>query len=171
MSYAIKRTFHTGFCVGDLDWSIGFFQQVLGFKLVDKAPRDPRNQSFVSGVPGVQVMIAYMDCAGHSLELQDYRGSADRQEYRPRMVDLGHFHVSFVVDDVDAVVAACKSYDAHPDPVAASPGGGPGTQQGQQNSVCRSARRRASRIHDQSQGLAEGGVWAMHLSVGWMRGE
>jgi hypothetical protein len=29
--YTIKRTFHTGFCVGDLDWTIGFFQQVLGF--------------------------------------------------------------------------------------------------------------------------------------------
>jgi hypothetical protein len=36
MSYTIKRTFHTGFCVGDLDWTIGFFQQVLGFKLIDK---------------------------------------------------------------------------------------------------------------------------------------
>ncbi|MHB8770811.1 MAG: VOC family protein [Syntrophales bacterium] len=111
MSYTIKRTFHTGFCVDDLDWTVGFFQQVLGFKLVDKAPRDPRNQSFVSGVPGAQVMIAYMDCAGHSLELQDYRGPADRQEYRPRMVDMGHFHLSFVVDDVEAVVAACKNYD------------------------------------------------------------
>ena len=111
MSYTIKRTFHTGFCVGDLDWTIGFFQQVLGFKLVNKAPRDPRNQSFLTGVPVAQVMVAYMDCAGHSLELQDYSGSANRQEYRPRMVDQGHFHLSFVVDDVDAVVAACKKYD------------------------------------------------------------
>jgi catechol 2,3-dioxygenase-like lactoylglutathione lyase family enzyme len=106
MSYTIKRTFHTGFCVGDLDWTIGFFQQVLGFTLVDKAPRDPKN-----GVAGAQVMVAYMDCAGHSVELQDYSGPADRKEYRPRMVDQGHFHLSFVVDDVDAVVAACKKYD------------------------------------------------------------
>jgi catechol 2,3-dioxygenase-like lactoylglutathione lyase family enzyme len=80
----IKRTFHTGFCVGDLDWTIGFFQQVLGFTLIDKAPRDSRNQSFVTGVPGAQVMIAYMDGAGHSLD---------------------------VVDDVDEVVAACRRYD------------------------------------------------------------
>jgi hypothetical protein len=70
---------------------------VLGFKLIDKAPRDPGNQSFLTGVPGALVMIAYMDCAGHSLELQDYGGPADRQEYRPRMVDMGHFHLSFVV--------------------------------------------------------------------------
>jgi hypothetical protein len=27
------------------------------------------------------------------------------------MVDMGHFHLSYVVDDVDAVVAACKKYD------------------------------------------------------------
>ena len=52
-----------------------------------------------------------MDGAGHSLELQEYSGPADRQEYRPRMVDMGHFHLSYVVDDVDAVVAACKKYD------------------------------------------------------------
>jgi catechol 2,3-dioxygenase-like lactoylglutathione lyase family enzyme len=109
--YTIKRAFHTGFCVGDLDWTIGFFQNVLGFTLIDKAPRDPRNQSFVSGVPGAHVMIAYMDCAGHSLELQEYSGPADRQGYRPRMVDIGHFHLSYVVDDVEAVVAACKKYD------------------------------------------------------------
>jgi len=109
--YTIKRTFHTGFCVGDLDWTIGFFQQVLGFKLIDKAPRDSKNQSIITGVPGAQVMIAYMDCAGHLLELFEYSGPADRQEYRPRMVDMGHFHLSYVVDDVDAVVAACKKYD------------------------------------------------------------
>lgn len=111
MSYTIKRIFHTGFCVADLDWTIGFFQQILGFKLRDKAPRDPRNQSFVTGVAGAQVMIAYMECAGHSVELQAYSGPADRQSYRPRMVDMGHFHLSFVVDDVEAVVAACKKYD------------------------------------------------------------
>ena len=111
MSYTIKRTFHTGCCVGDLDWTIGFFQKVLGFRLIDKAPRDPKNQSYLTGVPGAQVMIAYMDCAGHSVELQAYSGPADRQEYRPRMVDLGNFHLSFVVDDVEAVVAACKKYD------------------------------------------------------------
>ena len=109
--YTIKRTFHTGFCVGDLDWTIGFFQQVLGFKLVDKAPRDPRKQSFLTGVPGTQVTIAYMECAGHTLELQAYSGPADRRECRPRAVEMGHFHVSFVVDDVDAVVTACRKYD------------------------------------------------------------
>jgi catechol 2,3-dioxygenase-like lactoylglutathione lyase family enzyme len=109
--YTIKRTFHTGFCVADLDWTVGFFQQVMGFKLIDKAPRDTRNQSFVTGVPDTHVMIAYMDCAGHSLELQAYSGPPDRQEYRPRMVDMGHFHLSFVVDDVEAVVAACLKYD------------------------------------------------------------
>jgi catechol 2,3-dioxygenase-like lactoylglutathione lyase family enzyme len=109
--YTIRRTFHTGFCVGDLDWTIGFFQKVLGFTLLDKAPRDPRNQSFVTGVPGAQVMIAYMDGAGHPLELQEYSGPEDRQKHRPRMVDVGHFHLSYVVDDVDAVVAACRRYD------------------------------------------------------------
>lgn len=109
--YTIKRMFHTGLSVDDLDWTIGFFQKVLGFELIDKAPRDPKNQSFITSVPGAQVMIAYMEFGGHSLEIMDYSGPEDRQHHRARMVDTGHFHLSFVVDDVDAVVAACKAYD------------------------------------------------------------
>jgi catechol 2,3-dioxygenase-like lactoylglutathione lyase family enzyme len=110
--YTVKRTFHTGIGVGDLDWSIGFFQQVLGFRLIDKAPRDPANQSFLTGVPGAQVTVAYLDCGGHLVELQGYTGPADRQVCRPRAVDIGHFHLCFVVDDLEAVVAACLSYDS-----------------------------------------------------------
>jgi catechol 2,3-dioxygenase-like lactoylglutathione lyase family enzyme len=110
--YTIKRTFHTGLCVGDLDWTIGFFQKVLGATLLDKAPRDPKNQSFITGVDGAQVTIAYVDCGGHSLELMEYSGPESRTAYTPRMVDMGHFHLSYVVDDVDAAVAAAKAYDS-----------------------------------------------------------
>lgn len=110
--YTVKRTFHTGLTVADLDWTIGFFQQVLGFELMDKAPRDPKNQSFITGVPGAEVMIAYMQCPGHQLEIFQYSGPEGRATHRPRMVDVGHYHVSFVVDDVEAVVAACKSHDS-----------------------------------------------------------
>jgi catechol 2,3-dioxygenase-like lactoylglutathione lyase family enzyme len=84
---------------------------VLGFELLDKAPRDTKNQSFVSGILDADVVIAYMQCPGHQLALFQYSGPEGRATHKPRMVDVGHFHLSFVVDDIDAVVAACKSYD------------------------------------------------------------
>ena len=110
--FVVQRTFHTGICVEDLDWTIGFFRDVLGYKLINKAPRDPRNQSFITGVPGADVVIAYMEGPGHNIELLCYSGPEDRRNYRPRMVDTGHIHLCLVVDDVEAAMKACKAYDA-----------------------------------------------------------
>lgn len=110
-AYHVMRTFHTGLCVEDLDWSIGFFRDVLGFELLDKAPRDSRNQSFITGVSGADVIIAYMDCPGHSLELMQYTGPVGKESFYPRMVDVGHFHLSYVVDNVEEIVTACLEYD------------------------------------------------------------
>lgn len=109
--FTVRRTFHTGICVADLDWSTAFFRDVLGYEIVNRAPRDPANQSFISGVPGANVEIAYVKGHGHGLELLCYSGPDDRKTYKHRMVDVGHFHLCLVVDDVEAVVAACKAYD------------------------------------------------------------
>ena len=119
--FTVKRAFHTGICVSDIDWTIMFFEQVLGFKLIDKGPRDTKNESFISGVPGAQVMMAYMDCMGSSLELMEFCGPDDREIYRPRMVDVGHFHIAYVVDDVDAAVAACRAFDSRVTPLSPHP--------------------------------------------------
>lgn len=110
--FTIRRTFHTGVCVADLDWTAAFLTEVLGYELIDRAPRDPRNQSFITGVPGAKVEIAYVQGHGHGLELLCYSGPDDRSHYKPRMVDVGHFHLCLVVDNVEAAVAASRRFDA-----------------------------------------------------------
>lgn len=110
-NFNVLRTFHTGICVADLDWSVSFFTQVLGYELANRAPRDRRNTAFISGVEGADVEIAYISGHGHGLELLAYSGPEGRAHYRARMVDVGHFHLCLVVDDVDDVVAACRSFD------------------------------------------------------------
>lgn len=109
--FTIRRTFHTGICVADLDWTVTFLTEVLGYELIDRAPRDPRNQSFITGVPGAKVEIAYVQGHGHGLELLCYSGPDDRFHYKPRMVDVGHFHLCLVVDEVEAAVAASRRFD------------------------------------------------------------
>lgn len=115
----VIRTFHTGITCQDLDYTIGFFRDVLGFELIDRSPRKPENQAFVSGVPGADVEIAYMRRPDYNVELLQFKGPEGREHYRPRMVDIGHFHVSMVVNDVDAAVARAKAYD--PEIVTLSP--------------------------------------------------
>jgi catechol 2,3-dioxygenase-like lactoylglutathione lyase family enzyme len=109
--FKVIDTFHTGICVEDLDFNIGFFTQVLGYGLIDRAPRDPKNQSFITGVPGAEVEVAYLQGPGHRVELLCYSGPADRKSYQPRMVDAGHFHLALVVDDVEAAAARSMAYD------------------------------------------------------------
>ena len=110
-NFTVIGYYHTGVCVADVDWTVGFFQNVLGFEFLDKSPRDPENQAFVTGVKDIEVSIAYMKCRDQLFEFMEYGGTAKLSHYRPRMVDAGHFHFCLMVDDVDAAVESCKSYD------------------------------------------------------------
>lgn len=110
-NFEVLKTFHTGICVGDLDFSVGFFCDVLGFELINRAPRAPENTAFITNVPGADVEIAYVSGPGHNLELLCYSGPADRKSYKPRMVDSGHFHLCLVIDDIEAAIADSLAYD------------------------------------------------------------
>ncbi|MBP80341.1 MAG: bleomycin resistance protein, partial [Acidiferrobacteraceae bacterium] len=57
---SILSTNHTSFTVSDLDRSIAFFEDVLGFEVTSKAPRSPEVIARVTGIKGAQVMIAYV---------------------------------------------------------------------------------------------------------------
>lgn len=110
-NFQVLKTFHTGICVADLDFTVGFLCDVLGYELINRAPRDPKNTAFITNVPGADVEIAYVAGPGHNLELLCYGGPADRKAYRPRMVDSGHFHIALVVDDIEAAIADSLAYD------------------------------------------------------------
>ncbi len=107
----VKKYYHTGIVVADVDWTVAFLQDVLGFEFLDKSPRDPKNQEFVTGVQGIEVMIAYMKLQDQLFEISQYGGNAGPQHYRPRMVDVGHYHLCLMVDDVDLAVSRCRAYD------------------------------------------------------------
>jgi catechol 2,3-dioxygenase-like lactoylglutathione lyase family enzyme len=114
MNATIVGTNHTSFTVSDLDRSIALFRDGLGFEVTSKAPRDPRLVSAITGVPGADVVIAYVRGPGHSLELIQYRGPDGRAAVRPRPCDTGFAHVAFNVLDVDAALAAVKPHGVEP---------------------------------------------------------
>ena len=112
--FRVLATNHTSFTVSDLDRSITFFTEVLGFEMVNRAPRDPILISSITGVPGADIEVAYIQGPGHRLELIQYYGPSERSQVDSRPCDSGFAHVAYDVDDVDAAVAASAPYQVLP---------------------------------------------------------
>jgi catechol 2,3-dioxygenase-like lactoylglutathione lyase family enzyme len=82
--FKVLATNHTSFTVSDLDRSIAFFRDCLGFELLSKAPRDPGTVERITGVADADIMVAYVQGPGHRLELIEYLAPADRGRLVPR---------------------------------------------------------------------------------------
>jgi catechol 2,3-dioxygenase-like lactoylglutathione lyase family enzyme len=113
-SFKVLATNHTSFTVSDLDRSVAFFRDALGFEVTSKAPRNPDIVSRVTGIPGTEMLIAYVRGPGHSLELIQYLGPREgRGRVRALPCDVGFAHVAYDVDDIDAAIEAAASHDVH----------------------------------------------------------
>lgn len=105
---------HTSFTVSDLDRSVGFFTEALGFELLHRGDRDPQMISKVVGVPGADIEVAYIQMPGHRLELIEYKGPVDKGKVEARPCDTGFAHIAIDVDDVDAALAASAPHGVKP---------------------------------------------------------
>jgi catechol 2,3-dioxygenase-like lactoylglutathione lyase family enzyme len=114
VSFRVLGTNHTSFTVSNLERTVAFFRDCLGFELVSKAPRDSALVSRITGVEGADLMIAFLKAPGHALELIEYRAPASRGAVRARPCDTGFAHVAFNVDDAAAAVAAVERYGVKP---------------------------------------------------------
>jgi catechol 2,3-dioxygenase-like lactoylglutathione lyase family enzyme len=100
---------HTSFTVADLEPSVAFFRDALGFELLYM--REIRDDYFgrIVGLPGCVVKAALLRLPGseHHLELFQYlkpRG----EPCRPRPCDPGSTHLSLLADDVPGLVATLR---------------------------------------------------------------
>src|SRR5688572_33055626 len=114
MSFRILGPNHTSFTVSNLERTITFLHDCLGFELISRAPRDPALVSRITGVEGADMMIAFLKAPGHTLELIEYRAPASRGAISARPCDTGFAHIAFNVDDAAAAVAAVERYGVKP---------------------------------------------------------
>lgn len=110
MAFKVTGFNHTAFTVGDIDAVLPFFVDGLGFKVGSRAPRDGKLIAEMTGIPGVELEIAYVEGPGHRIELIQYKAPADRGTVRSRLCDAGAAHVGLDVDDIDAAVAMAERY-------------------------------------------------------------
>ncbi|MGI9435635.1 MAG: VOC family protein [Geminicoccaceae bacterium] len=105
---------HTAFVVTDLDRTIDFFREVLGFELASRAPRDAEAIQRMTGLKGVDIEIAYLRGLGQWIELIRYQAPADRGAALPKIFQDGSGHIAVDVADVQAAMAASADYGLDP---------------------------------------------------------
>jgi glyoxylase I family protein len=105
MPFRILAADHTGITVSNLERSLAFWQDVLGFELSHRAHQTGELAEQITGVPGAEILIAVVKAPGHKIELLEYRAPADRKiENDLRPCDVGSVHVALTVDNLGAVL-------------------------------------------------------------------
>ena len=96
----IRGVHHVSFGVSDMDRSLKFYVEGLGFRLIsDRTVKGPFPEK-VSSIPGAHLRIVHLHGHGQGLELIEYL-SPRGDPTAPRPCDVGSAHICFVVDDID----------------------------------------------------------------------
>jgi catechol 2,3-dioxygenase-like lactoylglutathione lyase family enzyme len=97
---------HTGITVANLEQSLAFWRDVLGFEPSHRAHHTGDLAGEVTGVPGAEILLAVVKGYGHKIELLEYLAPSDRKHIYLRPCDVGSVHVALTVDNLDAVLRA-----------------------------------------------------------------
>jgi glyoxylase I family protein len=98
---------HTGITVSNLERSLAFWRDVLGFELSHRAHQTGELAAEITGVPGAEISLAVLKTpTGHKIELLEYLAPPERKSVDLRPCDVGSVHVALTVDDLDAVLSA-----------------------------------------------------------------
>jgi catechol 2,3-dioxygenase-like lactoylglutathione lyase family enzyme len=91
---------HTSFTVADMDKSVKFWTEMLGFKAGSVSPRDGRWQEEVTGISGASLMVAHLYGHGHHIEFIQYLAGAVPGT-APQPALRGAAHVCLETDDIE----------------------------------------------------------------------
>jgi glyoxylase I family protein len=97
---------HTGITVSNLERSLEFWRDVLGFEFSHTAHQKREMAEQITGVKGAELKLAVVKApGGHKIELLEYLAPGDRKkDVDLRPCDVGHVHVALVVENLDAIL-------------------------------------------------------------------
>jgi glyoxylase I family protein len=102
---------HTGITVSNLERSLAFWHDVLGFEPSHTAHQTGELAQEITGVPRAEIKLGVVKTPnGHKIELLEYLAPPQRKprvDLRPS--DVGSVHVALVVDDLDAILNAINA--------------------------------------------------------------
>jgi catechol 2,3-dioxygenase-like lactoylglutathione lyase family enzyme len=107
MSFRIINADHTGITVSNLERSLAFWRDILGFEFSHSAHQAGEVAEEITGVKNAELKLAVLKApGGHKIELLEYLAPKDRNHISVRPCDVGSVHIAFTVDDLDAVLNA-----------------------------------------------------------------
>jgi len=103
---------HTGITVSNLERSLVFWRDVLGFEFSHTAHQKGELAQEITGVEGAEIKLAVLKTpGGHKIELLEYLAPADRKRADIRPCDVGSLHVALLVYDLDSVLERIAASD------------------------------------------------------------
>jgi len=104
--FRILAADHTGITVSNLERSLAFWRDVLGFELSHRVDQTGELAAEITGVPDAEISLAVLKApGGHKIELLQYIAPPDRKQHVDlRPCDVGSVHVALTVDNLDAVL-------------------------------------------------------------------
>ena len=122
---AILRPHHTGIQVADLERSVHFYRDILGFELVFQWNPQAEYIRTITGYPEADIHAAILKMPGADvyLEILEYR-NVEKAPVDTRTANPGTAHLAFFTDDCDGLHAELKAkgVDSVSDPVTPSIG-------------------------------------------------
>ena len=91
---------HTSFTVADMERSVKFWTEMLGFEAASVSPREGRWQEEVTGISGASLMVAHLYGHGHHIEFIQYLAGAIPGD-APTPALRGAAHVCLETDDIE----------------------------------------------------------------------
>jgi catechol 2,3-dioxygenase-like lactoylglutathione lyase family enzyme len=89
---------HTGITVSNLERSLAFWRDVLGFEFSHTAHQTGQMAEQITGVKSAELKLAVVKApGGHKIELLEYLAPPDRKRADLRPCDVGHIHVALDV--------------------------------------------------------------------------
>jgi catechol 2,3-dioxygenase-like lactoylglutathione lyase family enzyme len=103
--FRIVAADHTGITVSNLERSLAFWRDVLGFELSHTAHQKGEFAQEITGVEGAEIKLAVLKTpGGHKIELLEYLAPRDRRRPNLRPCDVAFVHIALLVDDLEAVL-------------------------------------------------------------------
>ena len=115
---------HVSFAVSDMDRSLAFYCEGLGFEVRNDRTVQGNFPEAVTALEGAHMRIVHL--RGHSLGLELIEYIAPRgKSPAPRTCDIGSAHICFVVDDIDGEMKKLRACGARFVSAAMTVEGGP----------------------------------------------
>jgi glyoxylase I family protein len=106
MAMTVQRLSHIGICVSELERSVSFYRDALGFQELSRLQVKGPEPERLLNIAGGELQAVYLERDGTRIELLHYPVAGHQQADTPRpMNKLGFTHLSLRVADLESVVA------------------------------------------------------------------